>query len=279
MKSKRIFAIATTLGLSLGLYTGCSDQEFGTSTTLEDNRASGFDGLQRPTNVVSDTFVNDVDVVHQKGVAVPKGMFILKPDETKEDYIKSSSGPWEFKGLAKVSATGARTQYNLGLFVHKVTLVKGGSSIGCKSPAPYEYRVDLDLNRGAGGPYVYMCVQFVDVVGPPILSSSLRFGSSDYASDFNADKPTSEANGFLGVDYSNSDMNQGAGGAYVWGRYAQASATSGKCYINGIGAVYADHWWEDYNLPSGYKHPTITRDLNEGAGGSWINPIYRESCI
>lgn len=238
--------------------------------------------------VVQDTFLLEKDITQTKGKFVPKGTYILKPNETKEYYIKTSSGPWEFGGLAPTKSTPIETTVSAATGsskmevplenrpcngVEEIALIAGSSGAGC--PSSSHVRINVDLNRGAGGPYIFLCPSH-----PSACTASVQYvdiQSSANSSDFNANKPTSRSNGILGWGNSNSDMNQGASGNYVWGRYNlfKAGDTS---YISGVGATFKDHWWESLPLPSGWQLAS-DKDLNYGAGGAYVFMMVKRRSI
>lgn len=233
------------------------------------------EGNQAEQAVVKDTFLLEKDIVLAKGKFVPKGTFILKPDETKEYYIKTSSGPWEFGGLAKIASTGSDKMVvphdnHPGTWgVEEIALVAGSSAAGC--PSTNHVKIKVDLNRGAGGPYVFICPS-----GPVAGTAPIKYidiQSSSSGSDFTANKPTTRSNGILGWLNSNSDMNQGTGGNYIWGRYTLWNSGD-PSYIDGVGVSFKDHWWESIYVPSGWLLAS-DKDLNYGAGGAYIFMVVR----
>jgi hypothetical protein len=223
--------------------------------------------------IVKDVFVRDQDMKLEKGKMVPKGTYILKPGETEEYYIKTSSGPWEFGGLAKRAVSGNR-YYKMpaGQYIKEIRVIRGASNASCPSGTNPSYvRNDIDLNRGAGGDYLFFCVATSAQPDLPIVQH-IRIDNSSSGTTFNAGKPTTVSQGLLGIGTANSDLNQTAGGDYVWGRFDY-----GGCKVTGFGVAFKDHWWESVPLPSGFVLSDET-DLNYGSGGAYLWAINSSEC-
>lgn len=227
-------------------------------------------------SIVKDVFVNDHDLELIKGKAVSKGTFILKPDQTEEDYIKTSSGPWEFSGLddAKALEKKANSGYRIQTVVafQEARVISGNSAAACPVDGTKGYvKLNLDLNRGAGGPYLFFCVATVYQASYPQVRH-ITINNSSSGSTFTAGKPTSPTQGLMGIGSANSDLNQGAGGQYVWGRF-----DNGGCWVEGFGVTFKDHWWETTQVPSGWLLADET-DLNYDAGGAYMWALVKQSC-
>lgn len=265
--NKKLLAACAFLALPLMncMESGGTDPQ---TAQNQGNTEAGGAAKGRPENVPhvdQEVFVKSSDLTLEKGAVIPKGTFILKSDETEEGYKRSSSGPWTFSALEKTATADRRYISTTGEY-HRIYLVAGTSTVACPSGST---KMSLDLNRGAGGKYIYMC-------GSESGSGSILPSSIYIIDKSSAAPPVSDTKGFLGVNGSNSDMNQGAGGDYVYGRYE----IGGSCPVDGIGVEFADHWWEPLPLPFTDWYDlrggrTYDADMNDGAGGASIFFMFR----
>jgi hypothetical protein len=125
-----------------------------------------------------------------------------------------------------------------------------------------------DLNQGAGGQYIYLCVQ-TGVTDQPItdLTVVAEGGSEGGCGDLGGDwHRVQQAQG------SNGDLNHGAGGKYIYLCYRKQA---------GRGPIL------DLNLNKGdcgggfFRAPTdkdSNGDLNQGAGGEYIYLCASRGC-
>ena len=153
-------------------------------------------------------------------------------------------------------------------YVSEIATAAGSSRENCIKQLTdngYQY-IDLDLNKGAGGDYIYMgyktTTKYTDAITNLIVSegksSDTRIDGCDYTM-------TKCLNGF------NGDLNKGAGGKWLYLKYTKGGkaesvpaitkleihtrASSGCTYVNG------------------YVNSTLSytpMDLNKGAGGAYI---------
>lgn len=213
-------------------------------------------------------FFQDADVPREKGQITPKGNFILKEGETKEGYIASSNTPWNFSGLGKTASAGAVYITTPYAFKHI------GVIIGRYSLCQDSKKLPIDLNRGAGGQYIWLC----GYEHPGYYGQVMDARTIDVVSRSSSSPPASIDVGFKGVDgSSNSDLNQGAGGRYIYGRYTKSEYyTSPNYEISGIGASYCDNWLDCLNLSDpDYGWSEDPTDMNDGAGGATLKFRYR----
>lgn len=140
-----------------------------------------------------------------------------------------------------------------GLYV----IYGSSSNIQCDKGYPGVYtRVDVDLNKGAGGDYIYLCfTRNPDWPGTPVTDIYVWSGNS--------------ANPYFPLGYIllNVDLNKGAGGKHIYLSYS----TSGQRAITGIDAIHG----HSRNIPVRPGWTKDNQDLNEGAGGSFIYFIYK----
>ncbi|MBB6497796.1 MAC/perforin domain-containing protein [Methanococcus maripaludis] len=123
---------------------------------------------------------------------------------------------------------------------------KGGAA------PPYGFKkVDMDLNKGAGGKYIYLCYKEGLDTTTPITDIVVLHGK-------NADAP----NGYTKI---NVDLNHKAGGKYIYFAY---SRQTNKDPIRSVVVVKG----KNANAPYGYEK--IDYDLNKGAGGEYLYLCY-----
>ncbi|WP_459202436.1 MAC/perforin domain-containing protein [Methanococcus sp. CF] len=117
---------------------------------------------------------------------------------------------------------------------------------------PYGFKkVDMDLNKGAGGKYIYLCYKEGLDTTTPITDIIVLNGK-------NANAP----NGYTKI---NVDLNHKAGGKYIYFAYSRRKDKNpirSVIVINGKNA----------NAPYGYEK--IDYDLNKGAGGDYLYLCY-----
>jgi hypothetical protein len=131
--------------------------------------------------------------------------------------------------------------------VTEVTVIYGGSS-GIQPPAGYT-KINVDLNQGAGGDYIYVC--YKKGVGAPITGLAVTVND--------AQPPTNAAYTRINVD-----LNRGAGGAFIWLWYTKDPACTTIRDIH----VQANTG----PPPAGFTR--INTDLNYSVGGAFIYLSY-----
>ena len=133
--------------------------------------------------------------------------------------------------------------------ISEVTVVYGGSS---GIPAPYGYtKIDVDLNRGAGGDYIYVC--YKKGMGAPITGLAVTL---------NNNPPPEDA----AYNRVNVDLNRGAGGDFIWLWWTKDPSCS---TVRNLQVLV-----NTTTTPGGYT--LIPTDLNRDAGGDFIYFCYEE---
>lgn len=148
-------------------------------------------------------------------------------------------------------------------------------------------RIDVDLNKGAGGRYFWLCfirnpkhlvltpeprnLTVEEVRGPVtgITASARRVGGSlddifsyPYKMFVLACwKPTF---GAINEHYGAVDLNDGAGGKYIYAFHSKANSLGAP--FKEVGVLYGNS--ESIQPPAGWERDN--QDLNEGAGGDYI---------
>lgn len=137
---------------------------------------------------------------------------------------------------------------------------------GRGSPPGGFHKLDVDLNEGAGGAYLYLC--YKDAGGREFSHIAIEGGED-------ASTPSAPSNQYHLVKDQHGevcDLNRGAGGDYLWLSYAFLVSSP---VIDRIGVVSASDPDDiDRLIPPGFiKYPV---ELNEKAGGNWIYIIYEQ---
>jgi hypothetical protein len=135
--------------------------------------------------------------------------------------------------------------------ITELRVITGSSNV--QPPAGFT-RINVDLNRNAGGTYIYLC--YKKGLGTPITG---LFVTLDYWSP-----PTVPV--FTRI---NVDLNQGAGGDYIYLWYTK---DPGCTTITDLVVIYGGN--AGIHPPAGYIK--INADLNHDAGGDYIYLCYKE---
>ena len=133
--------------------------------------------------------------------------------------------------------------------ISEITVIYGGSA-GIQPPAGYT-KINVDLNLGAGGDFIYVC--YKKGVGAPVTGLAVTLGGSP---------PPPDAV-YTRIDV---DLNLGAGGDFIWLWYTKDPACT---------TIRNVHVQADAGAPpDGYTR--IDVDLNRGVGGADIFLSYEE---
>ena len=136
--------------------------------------------------------------------------------------------------------------------INGVTVIYGQ---GSSPPANYT-KIDKDLNKGAGGEYVYLCYTTA-LSSPPITGFQVFAGGS---ASFGIQ------NGYNKIP---NDLNKGAGGSYI---YACTTTNDRLTPITGLDVVQGD---SRYTYPNDSSWVRIDQDCSEGAGGNYTYIVYK----
>ena len=130
---------------------------------------------------------------------------------------------------------------------------------GKNTPPPSGYvKIPVDLNKGAGGEYVYICYSRT-ASGPPITNVQVFAGSS---SSFPIQ------NGYTKI---NKDLNKGAGGKYIYLCYTTANWNCSPP----ITSLNVAQGSSRHTYPVSAEWIRIDQDCSEEAGGSYNYVIYQ----
>ena len=121
------------------------------------------------------------------------------------------------------------------------------------NPPPEYTKIGIDLNKGAGGDYIYLC--YKTGVRNPITGLTVNAGSS---SSFPIPP---------GYTRIHDDLNKGAGGDYIYVDYTK------NVDLPPIKDVYVIYG-EKANIYPPYGFVKINTDCNKSVGGHYIYICY-----
>ena len=143
-------------------------------------------------------------------------------------------------------------------YVDALVVISGDSS-NINPPTGYT-KIPYDLNRGAGGKYMYLCYHKASYQArgeskPCIAALQVIYG-----------KDAQPPSGYVKLP---QDLNAGAGGEYVYLCYQPAAWTDDVAIkdVTVIGGNNAD-------VPAPYGYAKVPGDLNKGSGGDYIYVCY-----
>jgi len=150
----------------------------------------------------------------------------------------------------------------------KVVSDKNDNVAIAKCPPGYK-RIEIDLNKGAGGEYIYFCVKRGKRASAitNIICESLGSGKSEGTLNVKHNGVTASYN------RNGADLNKGAGGKYM---YLLSTKSTSYNPIRNM-TVYMDKETlpDEWNGRMCYVNTTETADLNKGAGGRYIYVAYK----
>lgn len=114
-------------------------------------------------------------------------------------------------------------------------------------------RINIDLNWGAGGEYIYLCYR-KSTSGAPITDIAVIAGGS------------SSFRGPSGYTRIFKDLNKGSGGDYIYLYYSTQYKANP---IRDVDVVVGRHTYP----PAGWQR--IETDVNKSVGGKYIYIAYR----
>jgi hypothetical protein len=168
--------------------------------------------------------------------------------------------------------------------IRDLKIEKGGSS--SQTPLVGYTLIPLDLNKGAGGTYIYLTFTRLETYVQEHIPAGCAIAPGPYvtairADDYNAIDalgvkgkclqpgylPVVEATWSSLDEWKHPDLNDGAGGRYIfaWQEKGPYSPIAEVGVIAGSSSSIA--------CPAGWNR--IDQDLNQGAGGDWIYFCYR----
>jgi hypothetical protein len=138
-------------------------------------------------------------------------------------------------------------------------VVISGSNSNIQPPTGY-IKIPYDLNKGAGGKFLYLCYH---------KASYQAYGTNKQCIDSLVviyGKSTQPPAGYIKIP---QDLNEGAGGEYVYLCYRLANWAD-NIAIKDVTVVGGGN----SNVPAPYGYEKVPGDLNKGAGGDFIYVCY-----
>lgn len=155
-------------------------------------------------------------------------------------------------GMQNVSADLTLEKKVEEYVIEDVIVVNAGKKNRMTVPDGYE-KVEGDLNEGAGGDYIYLCIKRGTDVSKAVNGLQIIMGKGTGAP--------------VGYQKLNEDLNKGAGGKYIYLCIRKGSENP----IHDIKVVSSKS--SGAKAPEGYT--MLSEDLNKGAGGKYIYLCYR----
>jgi len=149
-------------------------------------------------------------------------------------------------------------------------------------------KLDSDLNKGAGGAYIYLCFQR----NPPQVLNGLEYtyqyaysGPNEiltaFQTQYGSFTSTPQGDPYFyniwvpnqnqNVYWGRMDLNQGASGDYIYSFQSKSPIVPNYTYMQEVGILSGNS--STIQPPAGWNK--YGRDLNEGAGGDFIYFCYR----
>lgn len=211
-----------------------------------DKAISAFAGKQEFDDW-KNTVANSPDFVNFVSTIPMAEIWQLCKTKEQADYLKN-----HFLRVWAPAQSRARQLY--ADYIDSLVVITGGNST-IKPPAGY-IKIPFDLNRDAGGDYIYLCYHKASYNshGPNrncIDSVKIILGK-------NAPAPA----GYVKLP---QDLNKGAGGDFVYLCYRSVPYDNVKA-IKDMVVIGGD----DADIPAPYGYQRINVDLNKGAGGDFV---------
>ena len=121
------------------------------------------------------------------------------------------------------------------------------------SPPPGYQKINIDISKGAGGEYVYLCYSR-STNEKPITNIQVFVGSK-------------KQHGYKVID---RDLNKGSGGAYLYVGYSRNPSFKPITEVNILQGS------ERNIYPSSDDWVRVDQDCNEGAGGTYTYVVYKK---
>ncbi|MCL2328553.1 MAG: hypothetical protein FWC39_08590 [Bacteroidetes bacterium] len=221
----------------------------------------------------------------EKGEDVPKGIFRDKPlfdDEGIIDFYSS-----EDDVQLRASGVSSSDSYNTPIYDIKLYVSKKNDAPETKNIGGKVYRkIPVDLNEGAGGKWIYLYYARVDTENTGITFGSLGVVYNCCFGQNMGSLGVSPTPGYnkIGFNFDGGwqDLNEGAGGHYMYLQARPASFPQSTPYYNLGGKVILDIGVVSLTAPLSPvfkslfpEYTFISTDLNMGAGGKYIYLFYK----
>jgi len=190
--------------------------------------------------------------------------------------------------VSSVGKGAIPVSYNPSGYIYALRVIIGDDPY--IQPSIGHVKINADLNRGAGGKYIYLTFTrdtsytkenytYPETYTTPITSLEVVSYSqacwtvgSPYTCDTNPDRDWkyifkfNDSNGLSSIP----DLNDGAGGKYIFGHVCRLNYYSPP--IKEVGVIYGNS--SSITPPTGWVK--VPGDLNENAGGDYIYFCYKK---
>ncbi|WP_460894728.1 hypothetical protein [Rufibacter soli] len=239
-------------------------------------QVTGYDdGSQRPTRYKQDAAGGKIGTYDLPEEDTGGGGGYIPPTVTST-FVKSDGTGYTYPN-----------QYytNPNNYIRDLKIIKGSSSSVGTDDLPGYSKIPVDLNRGAGGQYIYLCfTRELDAVqgsdtNPGAWVNDDRIGRTAFVRNIEVVaqsigpagmwpnpeiSPPIEVKDALG--FHCPDLNDGASGKYIYAYQYRDNYNTTAPYVREVGVLYGNS--STIQPPTGWTR--IEGDLNEGAGGDYI---------
>jgi MAC/Perforin domain len=233
---------------SINSFNSCSNSEQSVLGGTEASRAfdgkAGFNAWTASVAKAPD-FVNFVSTIPMDAI------WRLCATEQQSEFLE--------KYYSTVWAPARSQSYQLYADYVDSLVVISGSNSGIQPPAGYT-KIPYDLNKGAGGKFLYLCYHKASY--QPFGKNKQCINSLVVIYGKNTPPPA----GYIKIP---QDLNEGAGGEYVYLCYRVADWSNDKA-IKDVTVIGGNN----ENVPPPYGYVKVPGDLNKGAGGDYIYVCY-----
>jgi len=188
------------------------------------------------------------------------------------DAVKAKAIEDEFNRLVKLqdSSFFALPKYVDDYCFVTAAYKEGGPVAKRKCPVGYNL-VDVDLNAGSGGQYIYLCQKFSETSTTPLTDMFLEYYDKGQKSA--TQKRTHKGN-VANYVMNPNDLNAGAGGKYIY-LWTTKDKTATKKPIKEIGAFALSKAAGPNDIPAPWEvvywyNSNDGGDVNKGAGGKFV---------
>jgi hypothetical protein len=138
-------------------------------------------------------------------------------------------------------------------YVGALTVIEGGSS-NIKCPSGY-VKKSMDLNKKAGGKYIYLCVKYTTSSNNAIRDLTAISGWTPHVNPWGPKCPSS-------LSIIDVDLNKGSGGKFIYFCYGDKGV--GTRPIKDVNFVSGSFFSNPSNIKCPAGQEKIEQDLNEG---------------
>ncbi len=245
-KDEQLTSQGGAMGLSLGQFVNDPQTLANWEATLEDN--------------------GTLIAFGETGARALIPIWEMCDDPQRADYLKA-----EFE---KINASQEK-QWPTQKYITDIAFVmhKSANIARSKCPAGY-YLIDRDLNKGAGGRYIYLCYKLSEDRSQAITDLFLTYSEHVFYDVF-SDKTLSMSHNSNVADYTRIqvDLNSGAGGDFI---YLWTTKAPTREPLTALEVIYsepnASH--EEWQFVK-WQNGSDPADVNRSVGGDFITLLFQ----